>query len=173
MDEKIFSCSRDKFSVITTFLAGALGISMFLLAGTELLHFADTKFPAGIFMGTFLTVLLAVCYGFSPRAYTVNERHIIINRLFGNKNIPAEEIKTVRLPAEKELNWPIRKLGNGGLFGYTGLYYTKHIGNMQWYCSRRNNYVIIERKNGKALVISPDQPAGFLLACKGFSFTGQ
>ncbi len=159
-----FTCSNDKFSKVISFLVFALTISMFLLSPTKLLNSENTNGLAGIISGTALSVLLLLTYGYSPRAYEIGGNNIIIKRPFGDKIIPSDEIKKIRKPAEKELNWPIRKFGNGGLFGYTGIFYTKHEGNMLWYCSRKSHYIIIERKSSRPVVISPDDPDGFIHA---------
>lgn len=161
-DPLIFSCSFDKFSKIITFLLSCLCIAAFLLSGSELLGFIEDKTLAGLLTGTFLAFILFITFGYAPRAYKIEKGNIIICRYFGNKTIEAGNIIAVRIPTEHEINWPLRKFGNGGIFGYTGRYYTKHIGNMIWHCSRRSQYILIQRKAGYPVVISPDDQHGFL-----------
>lgn len=157
-----FTCSLDKFSKIITGLLFLLALSLFLLAKTELMIPLNEKMHVGILSGILLLIVLFFSFGFAPRSYSIENKNIIIKRLLGDKIIKAEEIIKISIPQEKEMAWPIRKFGNGGLFGYTGLYYTKHIGTMTWSCSRRSNFILIQRKNKKPFVISPDEQGLFL-----------
>ena len=60
------------------------------------------------------------------------------------------------------MRFAIRTFGNGGVFGYTGYFYKKGIGSMLWYCTQRANYILIEKTNGKKIVITPDDADGFM-----------
>jgi hypothetical protein len=37
---------------------------------------------------------------------------------------------------------------------------------MTWYCTQRKNYLLIEKKDGKKIVITPDQPLEVLATIK-------
>lgn len=159
-----FTLSRDKFSVIITTLLIA-----FSLGGSVAINFTEFAMDkhahlALLLSSVFIFLLLVFFYLSRPLKYKIENNSIVICRLLVNKIILKDEIKTVRIPNPKELDWPIRIFGNGGIFGYTGRYYTKHMGSMIWFCSRRNNYIIIERKNKIPVVISPDEQKAFLNA---------
>jgi hypothetical protein len=159
-----FSLSRDKFSVIVTGL-----IIAFSIGGIVTFYFGDfaidkNAYYALIFTSIFMLLMIGILYLFRPLKYKIENKNIIICRWAGNKILLKDEIKSVRIPREKELNWPIRTFGNGGIFGYTGRYYTKHVGSMIWFCSRRDNFIIIERKNNIPVVISPDEQKSFFKA---------
>ncbi len=162
--QQTFSCSYDKFSKIITFLLIAFTLSTFILSGSELFNFHENQLLVGLLTGVPMVILLIVTFGYSPRGYKIENKDIVMCRYFGDKIIKAESIKSIRIPTEKEMNWPLRKFGNGGLFGYTGHFYTKHIGNMLWYCSRKDRFILIERKKDKPCVISPDDNERFLKA---------
>jgi Bacterial PH domain len=162
-----FTLSRDKFSVILTTI-----IIAFAIGGLVTFYFGefaiDKKAHFVLLLSSIFILLLCVfLYISRPLKYKIENKNIIICRLLGNKVISSDEIKSVRIPQNKELEWPIRTLGNGGIFGYTGRYYTKHIGSMIWFCSRRNNYIIIERKNKIPVVISPNEHKLFLQSWQG------
>lgn len=159
-----FRLSADKFSVVVTRLLIA-----FSLGGLVTLYFGEFEIDKNIHFAVLLSCIFilfttATLYLYRPLKYKIENNNIIICRLLGNKTISKEEIKTVRIPQPKELDWAIRTFGNGGIFGYTGRYYTKPIGSMIWFCSRRNNHIIIERKNKIPVVISPDEHKAFLKA---------
>ena len=159
-----FTLSRDKFSIIITSLviAFALGGGITFYFGEFIIdnhvHFAL------LFCSFFILILCLVFYLYRPLKYSIENGNIRISRTLGDKIILKDDIKAVRIPSDHDIAWPIRTFGNGGLFGYTGRYYTKHIGSMIWYCSRRNNYILIERKNKLPIVISPDEHKAFLKA---------
>lgn len=165
MEQKNFSCSIDKFSKIVSGLFIVFAIFFALIPWIHDLEgkpeLAGVLFPV---VGAGLLILSGVTFLLSPTRYSVSEQGIKIERRAGTLVIPANEIKNIRLPNDKELNFPIRTFGNGGLFGYTGRYYTKHIGSMMWQCTRRDRQIIIERHNKLPLVISPDEPAKFVWA---------
>lgn len=165
MEQKNFSCSIDKSSKIISGLLILFAVIFSLIPWIQNLEdkpeLAKIVFPA---IGFGLLILCGVCYLYSPASYSISEEGIKVERRAGTLVIPANEIKNVRLPNDKELNFPIRTFGNGGLFGYTGRYYTKHIGSMMWQCTRRDRQIIIERHNKLPLVISPDEPAKFVWA---------
>ncbi len=162
-----FTLSRDKFSIIITsiVIAFALGGAITFYFGEFIMdnhaHFAL------LFSSVFILILCMVFFLYRPLKYSIENGNIRISRMLGDKIILKDDIKAVRIPSEHDIAWPIRTFGNGGLFGYTGRYYTKHIGSMIWFCSRRNNFILIERKNKLPIVISPDKNKAFLKAWQG------
>ncbi|MBK9636499.1 MAG: hypothetical protein IPO63_01255 [Bacteroidetes bacterium] len=159
-----FTLSRDKFSIIITSIVIA-----FALAGVIIFYFGefiiDQRAHFALLFSSFLILLLCVVfYFYRPLKYSIENGNIRISRMLGDKIILKDDIKTVRIPSKHDMAWPIRSFGNGGLFGYTGRYYTKHIGSMIWFCSRKNNFILIERKNKLPIVISPDEYKAFVKA---------
>jgi hypothetical protein len=159
-----FTLSRDKFSIIITSLVIAFafgGVIAFYLGEFVIDNHAHF---ALLFSSILILILCIVFYLYRPLKYSIENGNIRISRMLGDKIILKDEIKTVRIPSKHDIAWPIRTFGNGGLFGYTGRYYTKQLGTMIWFCSRRNNFILIERKNKLPIVISPDEYKAFLKA---------
>jgi hypothetical protein len=158
---KTFTCKLDKVSILITF--NVLLFGLFLLIGPNL-SFVENREGSIILQsaGALLLLMTIVFYLLSPRAYGFDKEYLFIGRMIAPLRIPLSEITNVRMPDTKELSWAIRTFGNGGLFGYTGRYYTKHIGKMNWQCTRRSNFVVIERINKVPLIISPEEPAKFV-----------
>lgn len=159
-----FKATLDKFSKIISaiFLMFALVMLGAALSG-RMVPDANGNLLLSI-VAALLLLLGVMLFLYSPRAYLVEGKDLLVRRLIGNKRIVAADISRIRMPDEKELKWPIRTFGNGGLFGYTGRYYTKHIGSMIWYCSRRDRLIVVERNFKLPVIISPDNPAAFLQA---------
>lgn len=163
MDQQFFSCSSDKLSKSITGLL--LLFAVFLILMPEFAPEDADRTGAGTVLwltGSSLLLLCAVMYFYAPVQYVLSAGNLRITRRAGDIIVPFDDIKVVRLPAEKELRFPLRTFGNGGLFGYTGRYYTKTTGPMIWQCTRRDRQVIIERNGKLPLVISPDEPVRFV-----------
>lgn len=89
---------------------------------------------------------------------------IIVNRLILPFKINRKEIAKCSIVSKKEMSGTYRTFGNGGLFGYTGYFRNTKFGNMRWFATQRKNYVLIEKSNGKKIVITPDIPEDFIEA---------
>ncbi len=102
------------------------------------------------------------CYFNMPRAITTGPEKITIETKAKALLIYYNDIRSIRKANDGEMSGVVRTFGNGGCFGYTGLYYNKALGSMRWYCTQRKNYIIIEKNDGKRLVVTCDDPNGFL-----------
>lgn len=164
-----------RFSSTTDVLAGSIipGFVAILAVVTGIAgYFASqsAKNEPAAYMGFFAPVLLGglliTFYGYKPLGITITTAEVGINRKLAPVSIPYSEISTVQLLEDKDLSGAVRTFGNGGLFGYTGKYYKNPFGSMTWYCTQRKNYLLIEKKDGKKIVITPDQPLDLLASLK-------
>lgn len=55
-----------------------------------------------------------------------------------------------------DLKWSIRTFGNGGVFGYYGKFFNNSFGSMTWFATRRENFVMLILKDGRKIVVTPD-----------------
>jgi hypothetical protein len=111
---------------------------------------------------------LFVIYAFSPRAYTVDGRTIIVHRLLGSVRIPLNGLRDVRAAGGDDLRGCIRLWANGGLFGYYGIFRTKGLGISRWYVTNRRHAVVVITE-AKKYVLSPGDVEGFLAAVRSAS----
>lgn len=95
---------------------------------------------------------------------SLNESYLKLHKLANNKIIPFSEIEKVERLPKSEANRMIRAFGNGGLFGYTGLFSHGTHGGMRLYATSANNMVLLFLRNGKKIVISPNEPENFIEA---------
>ncbi len=102
-------------------------------------------------------------YFYSPQLYSVGNNRIEIIRTAGKYVIVKEEIHSIQSITKKEMGTVWRLFGNGGLYGYTGWFSTS-IGKMRWFVTQRKNYVLIQMKDYKKFLLSPDDVEGFLAA---------
>ena len=112
----------------------------------------EVVFPFG------LILIVVITYGFSPKAYAVDDRQLIIYRPFHRKFYSTTDMKSLSVVDKKDLSRSIRVFGVGGLFGYFGLFRNSRYGTMIWYATRRDQFVVIERSNGRTIVLTPDDP---------------
>jgi hypothetical protein len=148
-----------------------IGITIILLLSgfiplfTSEFQFSNVLTPEPFYVMPFaMIILLIVTYGFSPKGYVLEDGVFTVLRPFKAKNYPLSDIQSVSVVEKKNLKGSIRTFGVGGLFGYFGLFRNSTYGNMVWYATRRDRFVVIERSNGKTIVITPDDPAAFVSA---------
>lgn len=108
-----------------------------------------------------LFVTIGLCYILHPTSYSLNKDVLIIQRPVKPVVIQRNDIAGIYFLTDKQLNWTIRTLGVGGLFGYFGYFYSREIGSMKWYTSHRKNRILLIMKNEDKIVISPDDPLLF------------
>ena len=157
-----FTASLDKWALGITL--GVTAVFVLVLggivagSGTGSAPYA-TALVAGVVMGG----VLLFCYLFGPQRYRLTANSLVIVRPIGNKHISLARLEEVRPLAPEELRWSLRTFGNGGLFGFYGNFWNSKLGLMTWYATRRSNYVLV-RTASASLVLTPDDPNGFLAA---------
>lgn len=104
----------------------------------------------------FLVAIILGCWLYAPQSYTIDSTTFTINRPINNVKIKLADITQIRTVADSEITGLIRTFGNGGLFGYYGKYYNSIIGHMTLYTTQRKNMVLILTKQGKKIIITPD-----------------
>lgn len=160
---KTYPCSLDNIARYTPLfvigLAAFIIVNFFYISGHSNNPHAHMFVPIGVGM-ILLPGTVAVMYLLKTKSVTVNETGIIINRTISPVKILLSEISSVQQP--EDMQFAIRTMGNGGIFGYMGKYYKKGIGSMTWYCTQRKNFVLIEKTNEKKIVVTPDDADGFM-----------
>ena len=146
-----------------------IGVSILLIVSgfvpilTSEFQFSNVITPGPFYVMPFaFIIILVITYGFSPKGYAFEDRKLVIYRPFQNKFYATEDILNVSLVDRKELKNSLRVFGVGGLFGYFGLFRNSRYGTMIWYATRRDQFVVIERSNGKTIVLSPNDPNSFV-----------
>ncbi|MDR2205463.1 MAG: PH domain-containing protein [Flavobacteriaceae bacterium] len=92
---------------------------------------------------------------FSPISYSIDKEFISVYFLFFKKKIPRKDIVEIKTLESKEVKFSIRTFGIGGFFGYIGFFYNSKFGNMRWFATNRNYFILISTNNRKKIVISP------------------
>ncbi len=113
--------------------------------------------------GCLCALILIGAYAWSPRGYAVSGGCIEVNRLIGNARIPLDGIRQARRATADDFRGCIRLFGNGGLFGYYGLFRTSKLGKSTWYVTNRGKAVVVVT-GAKTALFSPDDVEGFIAA---------
>jgi hypothetical protein len=127
--------------------------------------FADHN-PSLFVVAIFFVLLLAgVWLWMRPMHYIVDSSALTIVWPLRKYVILRSGIAGVRVldknQIKKELGLSLR-IGVGGLFGGFGLLWTRKRGMMRFYITRLDNFVMIDRRNGRPLMITVDDPHGML-----------
>jgi hypothetical protein len=116
-----------------------------------------------VLVGCLSALIPAAAYAYSPRAYAIRERSIVVKRLIGSVRIPLDAIRELRAATADDFRGCLRLWGNGGLFGYYGLFQTSKLGKCTWYVTNRSHAVVLITDT-QTVVLSPDDVDGFLTA---------
>ena len=162
--------STHKASMDTLTKGLTIGVSILLLLSgfvpflsNNEFQFSDLMIPSAVYIIPIsLIIMLVLTYGFSPKGYALEDGKLVVLRPFQNKFHATTDILNVSLVDRKDLKNSLRVFGVGGLFGYFGLFRNTRYGTMIWYATRRDQFVVIERSNGKAIVLTPDDPNSFV-----------
>lgn len=113
-------------------------------------------------------VVLFISYAYSPTSYRVAGQSIIVNRLIGSVRVDLEGAREMRAGSADDFRGCVRLWGNGGLFGYYGLFRTWKLGRSTWYLTNRSKTVVLITGR-KTVVFSPDDVEGFLAATRAIA----
>lgn len=117
-----------------------------------------------LYGAVFSTVLLLgiyfFCYLYRPMSYIISEGKLVVKRPIKDVILNLSELKQVRIASKQDLKLTIRTFGNGGLFGFYGKFRNSTFGNMTWYATRLNNYLILFTTNAGKIVLTPDDIEG-------------
>jgi Bacterial PH domain len=154
-----FTTSLDKFNKTTTIL-----VFVFLLVIVIVAFFLIPKGEPNIIDSiAFLPVIsFFVVYLFRPNNYSISNDKLLIHRMIGNIEINRANIQSVQEIDESQVKNSLRTFGVGGFFGSFGKFWNSKLGNMTWYVTRRNNFVLVETKDKKKIILTPDKPEEFV-----------
>ena len=110
--------------------------------------------------------VLGVVALFAPRGYGVRADGIVISRLARDLVIRRDQVREVRRISAGEIGFAWRTLGSGGFLGWFGWFHSRALGGFLAYAGNRDDLVLIVRRDGEKIVISPDRPDAFVEAVR-------
>jgi hypothetical protein len=159
--ERIFKATLNTASwLISIFIiAFTVGITMMLVNFME--ERDSHNWLLWVFPG-FMALLCSGLFLYRPIHYLFTPYSLVVHRLMHDVVIDLNQLELVRTVSKEEMGLPIRTFGNGGLFGYTGSYFSDRLGNMTWYATRTEKFVLVQLKEGKKIILTPDEPREFV-----------
>jgi hypothetical protein len=110
-----------------------------------------------ILITAILILILLLSYLKRAIKYEVDLNNVLIYRLLGNVVINIQDIDRVdRIHHDFFVNST-----SGGVFGYSGKYYADS-GNITFYATRRNNLIMLTKKDKTKIILTPDQEDEFI-----------
>jgi len=140
----------DHTATFVSAIASALlvGISIFFLI----------MIPSGWVFSILMMLIIVCCYALSPKRYVFKERQFIIEKVIGRKiTVPIDEIEAYACVSNFARLKVARTFGNGGLFGYYGMFSTAEYGTINCQLTNLRNVLIIKSKRG-VFAVSPAEP---------------
>jgi hypothetical protein len=130
-----------------------------LLIGLSI--FFSILVPVGWIFALLMIGFLVACYALSPQKYVILGGMLTIEKVIGTKfTIPLSEIEGyARVPDVSKLHIA-RTFGNGGLFGFYGLFTTAEYGTVNFQLTTFKNVFLIRSRKG-TFAVSPALPERF------------
>lgn len=152
---KTFTCSYSKGIKISTTISVVVILIAIALSIVELYNtkFSDYRIWIALII-IILGIALVFPFFYQIKDISLDDEHLVINRIFGHKIILLKDIDNVREKTGEGLD--LRLFGIGGLFGYYGLFWNRDIGVYRACANNGNNLIAIKTKCGKTYVISCD-----------------
>ncbi|WP_193164639.1 PH domain-containing protein [Microbulbifer hainanensis] len=144
-------------TALTTLLL--LGIPLILLSRAPAEHSA--VYSAATMLPV---VILAVTALFAVRGYTIEDAALLVVRPGWNTRIPLTGLQSVEIKPDA-MRGSIRLFGNGGLFGFIGLFRNSALGRYRAFVTDAANCVVL-RFADRTLVVTPDRPQQFAAILK-------
>lgn len=115
-----------------------------------------------IYFIVFLPILVFITWLFSVNGFTLQEQTLIVHRPFWNTEI--ELSPDVKAELEPDVKKGLFKtMGNGGVFGYTGGFRNRKLGNFKAYATNWGNAISMRSETkGFCIVVTPEEPEHFL-----------
>jgi hypothetical protein len=153
---------------ITVFTVVLLAVTFPLIAaavGQPGVPFAITVFTR-IALSVVALVLVVSALG-APKAVKLTHHALVVERLgLGDYEVPWAAIGEVREAPPLQLRGPVRRVaGNGGFFGFTGLFSVQGVGTVRCWATRLNTpTVLVERHGERPVLLGVDEPQKLLAA---------
>lgn len=127
-----------------------------ITVGIILFAVVFTFFNPNLWVMLAFGAIIVGSYFFMVRGYRVEKGRLVIIRPGWEKSFDLRDLKDVRFDPDA-MKWSWRVWGNGGLFGWIGLFRNRRLGMYNAYVSNRYRCVVIELDE-RPLVISPSDP---------------
>lgn len=143
-----------------TLITCLCGVILFGISGALLLQAPEDP-PLMYRVGIWLSpAIFLLCALFSVRGYRLEEDKLLVYRPGWRTTLPLQDVQSVAHQPEATQG-SIRIFGNGGLFGFIGLFRNQQLGRYRAFATDLSRTVVI-RLPAQTLVVTPGDPDGFV-----------
>ena len=158
------TASLDRTAAIMTFILVAAPAVALVFA---LFFTGDVRYAA-LTITVILSAVCAASYALAPSHYIVKQDRITVRRhLWRSSSIPMSSVKRCYPYPELAKSKLFRLVGNGGAFGWYGIYISDKLGTLNMYATNRAKAVVIG--NGSTFILSPERQETFLAAVQEYA----
>ena len=127
-----------------------------LFVGMFLYFFEDAGWLPLVVLSLIFVPLMVVTWLQAPQTLMIDRNTLTIGRRMKPVTISLSDIRRVERVESKVVRRAMRKVGNGGLWAYTGRYYHSSVGNYQLYATELRDLLLIETDKQKYVISSVD-----------------
>lgn len=137
-------------------------LSVVVLLGAPWIMLSTLNFSRGlnVAIAVIPVIILAGAAAFMVLSYEIRDDALLIKRPGWTTRIPLSGLHAVEINPQA-MTRSIRVFGNGGLFAFNGLFWSKNLGWFRAYVTDLNRSVVLKLTD-RVIVISPDQPEIFV-----------
>lgn len=161
----VFNASFDRTAWIVTIFSILLSITictLLLFNGINGLQQSRVSGIYAIIIAGFEIGIMLFIWLLAPRKYVIKPTGVTICRLGPDVVIPVEDIRGVHVLLTNSIfSDAIRLVASGGCFGYFGKWSSRSMGRFDSYATRTDCVIVIDRKSGNPVVLSPDDAQEF------------
>ncbi len=129
---------------------------LFILAFGPICYLEDLGWLPMVIMLVVMVPLFVVTWLHSPQTLMIDRNALTIGRRVQPVVISLGDIRRVERVESKVVRRAMRKMGNGGMWAYTGRYYHREVGNYQLFATELRDLMLIETNNKKYVISSVD-----------------
>lgn len=144
-------------SVSSAILLGVMAAGLFVNGLVLPVRILMTGAPAIVFAATLLFVV---------RGYSLTIRELKIRRLLWANTLPLRELRSAEGNADA-FRGAMRIAGNGGMFSFTGWFWSRQLGFFRIYGTDPARAVVLKFSK-RTVVITPHDPQHFIMRARTF-----
>lgn len=149
--------------IMTSVLLAAPAVSLVV----ALFYGGEVRY-ASLTITLILSVVCGASYALAPSHYVIKQDSITVKRhLWRSSSIPMSQVKGCYPYPQLATTRMLRLVGNGGAFGWYGIYASDELGTIKMYATNRAKAVVLE--DGATYVLSPDKQDTFVAAIQEYA----
>jgi hypothetical protein len=141
-------------------VVSSLGTAVCLAVGVfQLTDVARASRPISVWIALLMLLMPLGAAFFTVRSYAFDGPVLVIERLLWTTRVPLQGLLSATAE-ERGMSGSIRTCGNGGMFSFTGWYWSRRLGAYRAYVTDLRRPVVL-RMADRTVVVSPDRPEEF------------